>query len=115
MLSMVKSIIDLIPEDNTLRFFIINIVGAIIFTISLLVSKDINDSKTLWFVNGFTASGLILVIYSSSFEIQGAVHIFAIPIIHVIEVILVIWIGNKMIMNDEKDRYAELTTFQTSK
>ena len=48
-------------------------------------------------------------------EIQGAIHEMAIPIVHVLEVDLVIWIGNKMIQNDEKERYTELTHFPSTK
>ena len=56
------------------------------------------------------------MIYSSSMEIQGAVHEYMIPIVHVIEVILVIWIGNKMAREDQNDRYkfTELTHFPTT-
>lgn len=115
MLSMVKSIVDILPDIDILRFSVINGIGLLMFISSLHIGRNITDSKTLWFVNGFTGAGLILIIYSSSIEIQGAIHEFAIPIVHVMEVIVVIWIGNKMIKNDEKERYTELTNFQSSK
>jgi len=114
MLSMVKSIVDVLPDVDILRFIVINGLGAIIFISSLYLSKDVTDSKTLWFINGFTGAGLILIVYSSSIEIQGAIHEMAIPIIHIIEVIIVVWLGNKMIRDDEKERYTELTHFGSS-
>ena len=114
MLSMVKSIVDVLPDVDILRFFVINGLGAIIFISSLYLSKDVTDSKTLWFINGFTGAGLILIVYSSSIEIQGAIHEMAIPIVHIIEVIIVVWLGNKMIKDDEKERYTELTHFGSS-
>ena len=115
MLSMVKSIVDVLPKIDILRFSVINGLGLLIFISSLRISKNVNDSKTLWFINGFTGAGLILIVYSSSMEIQGAIHEMAIPIVHVLEVVLVIWIGNKMIQNDEKERYTELTHFPSTK
>ena len=115
MLSMVKSIVDVLPKIDILRFSVINGLGLLIFISSLRISKNVNDSKTLWIINGFTGAGLILIVYSSSMEIQGAIHEMAIPIVHVLEVVLVIWIGNKMIQNDEKERYTELTHFPSTK
>tara|TARA_B100000676_G_scaffold98906_1_gene98809 strand:+ start:433 stop:708 length:276 start_codon:yes stop_codon:yes gene_type:complete len=87
----------------------------LIFISSIFIGKNVYDHKKLWFINGFTGAGLILIIYSSSMEIQGAIHEMAIPIVHVIEVIIVIGIANKMIKNDERERYAELTHFPSSK
>ena len=115
MLSMVKSIIDLLPPLEILRFSCINGLGMLLFISSIIIGKDVSDQKRLWFINGFTGAGLILIIYSSSMEIQGAIHEVAIPIVHVIEVILVIAIANKMIKNDERKRYAELTHFPSTK
>ena len=114
MLSMVKSIVDILPKSDILRFCVINGLGALIFISSLHIGKNIKDAKTLWFVNGFTGAGLILIVYSSSIEIHGAVHEMAIPIIHILEVVVVIWIGNKMMKDDEKERYTELTHFRTT-
>ncbi len=114
-LSMVKSIVDLLPKIEMLRFSCINGLGMLIFISSIFIGKNVYDHKKLWFINGFTGAGLILIIYSSSMEIQGAIHEMAIPIVHVIEVIIVIGIANKMIKNDERERYAELTHFPSSK
>ena len=102
MLSMVKSIVDILPSIDMLRFSVINGLGLLLFISSIYIGKNVTDSKKLWFINGFTGSGLILIIYSSSMEIQGAMHQMAIPIVHVVEVILVIFIANKMIKNDER-------------
>ena len=75
MLSMVKSIVDVLPKIDILRFSVINGLGLLIFISSLRISKNVNDSKTLWFINGFTGAGLILIVYSSSMEIQGALDL----------------------------------------
>lgn len=115
MLSMVKSIVDLLPPTEMLRFSCINGLGMIMFIASVYLGKNVHDHKKLWFINGFTGAGLILIIYSSSIEIQGAIHIWAIPAVHILEVILVIGIANKMIKDDDRERYAELTRFPTSK
>lgn len=115
MLSMVKSIVDLLPPIEMLRFSCINGLGMIMFIASVYIGKNIHNHKKLWFINGFTGAGLILIIYSSSIEIQGAIHILAIPAVHIVEVVVVIVIANRMIKNDDRERYAELTRFPTSK
>ena len=112
---MVKSIVDLLPPTEMLRFSCINGLGMIMFIASIYIGKNVYDHKKLWFINGFTGAGLILIIYSSSIEIQGAIHLWAIPAVHIVEVILVIVIANIMIKDDDRERYAELTRFPTSK
>ena len=89
-LSMVKSIADIIPDIDILRFCVINTMGILLFIGSLYVGRLTTDAKKTWIFNGFTAAGLIfLIIYSSSMEIQGAIHELAIPVV-VIEVFGVI-------------------------
>ena len=107
MLSMVKSIIDLLPRIELLRFLCINGLGLLLFTSSIYLGKSVYDPKKMWFINGFTLAGLILIVYSSS-GIQGAMR-GGNPVVHILEVILVIWLANRMIRNDEKERYTELT------
>ena len=70
-------------------------------------------------MGGFTAAGLILIIYSSSMEIiQGAMHEleFAIPVVHIVEVVIVLWVANKMIKYDEQEklRFIELSHFPST-
>ena len=97
-LSVVKSIADIIPDIDVLRFSVINGIGMLLFIGSLYIGRLTTDSKKIWFYNGFTAAGLILIIYSSSMEIiQGAMHEFAIPVVHIVEVVIVLWVANKMI------------------
>ena len=95
-LSMVKSIADIIPDIDVLRFSVINGIGMLLFIGSLYIGRLTTDSKKIWFYNGFTAAGLIiLIIYSSSMEIQGAMHEFAIPVVHIAEVALVLCVVHK--------------------
>ena len=72
--------------------------------------------QKIWFYNGFTAAGLILIIYSSSMEIQGAMHEFAIPVVHIGEVAIVLWVANRMIKYDEQEklRLIELSHFPST-
>ncbi len=114
-LSMVKSIVDILPPNPMLRFLLINCFGTMLFIGSLYLGKNIYDQKKLWFINGFTCAGLILIVYSSSIEMQGVMHEIAIPVVHVVEVLLGIGIENKIIKNDEKERYSELTQFRSIK
>ena len=113
-LSMVKSIADIIPNNiDVLRFSVINGIGMLLFIGSLYIGRLTTDSKKIWFYNGFTAAGLILIMYSSSMEIQGAMHEIAIPVVHIVEVAVVLWVANKMIKYDEQEklRFIELSHF----
>ena len=116
-LSMVKSIADIIPNIDVLRFSVINGIGMLLFIGSLYIGRLTTDSKKIWFYNGFTAAGLILIIYSSSsMEIQGAMHAFAIPAVHILEVFIVLWVADKMIKYDEQEklRFIELSHFPST-
>ena len=115
--SMVKSIADIIPDIDVLRFSVINGIGMLLFIGSLYIGRLTTDSKKIWFYNGFTAAGLILIIYSSSMEIiKGAMHEFAIPGVHIVEVFIVLWVANKMIKYDEQEklRFIELSHFPST-
>ena len=116
-LSMVKSIADIIPNIDVLRLSVINGIGMLLFIGSLYIGRLTTDSKKIWFYNGFTAAGLILIIYSSFMEIQGgAMHEFAIPVVHIAEVFIVLWVANKMIKYDEQEklRFIELSHFPST-
>ena len=67
---------------------------------------------------GFTAAGLILlIIYASSMEIiKGAMHEFAIPVVHIAEVFIVLCVHNKMIKYDEREveGFIELSHFPST-
>lgn len=115
MLSMVKSIIDILPPSNIARFAVINVSGMVLFLCSVRYGRTVTNAKVLWFVNAFTLAGLLLIVYSSSVEIQGVVHIYIIPFVHVIEVIVVVMFANTITKEDEKERYAELTHFPSNR
>jgi len=114
-LSMVKSIIDVLPPSNIVRFAVINISGMALFLWSVRYGRSVTNAKVLWFVNAFTLSGLLLIVYSSSVEIQGVVHVYVIPLVHLMEVIVVVWFANTITKEDEKERYAELTHFPSNR
>jgi len=115
MLSMVKSIIDILPPSNIARFAVINVSGMVLFLCSVRYGRTVTNAKVLWFVNAFTLAGLLLIVYSSSVEIQGVVHIYIIPFVHVIEVIVVVMFANTITKEDEKERYSELTHFPSNR
>ena len=69
-LSMMKSIADIIlPNIDVFLFSVINGIGMLLFIGSLYIGRLTTDSKKIWFYNGFTAAGLILITYSSFMEI----------------------------------------------
>ena len=54
-LSMVKSIADIIPDIDVLRFSVINGIGMLLFIGSLYIGRLTTDSKKIiWVYNGFT-------------------------------------------------------------
>ena len=117
-LSMVKSIADIIPNIDVLRFSVIYGIGMLLFIGSLYIGRLTIDSKKIWFYNGFTAAGLILFIIYSSFlwRYKGQLHEFAIPVVHIAEVVIVLWVANKMIKYDEQEklRFIELSHFPST-
>ena len=117
---MVKSIADIIPNIDVLRFSVINGIGMLLFIGSLYIGRLTTDSKKY---NMVLQWGLqLLIIYSSStMEIQGAtMHCtsweFAIPVVHIAEVVIVLWVANKMIKYDEQEklRFIELSHFPST-
>jgi hypothetical protein len=114
LLSMVKSIVDILPDQDILRFLVINMIGVASFVGSIYAGRNIGKTKMLWFTNGFTIAGLILMVYSSSIEMNGAIHKHYMPIFHVLEVIGVVYVANKVIKSDDRERYAELVKFQST-
>ena len=114
-LSMVKSIVDILPEIDSVRFLTINIAGMILFVSSVWYGRRIIEPKWLWFSNAFTLAGLILIVYSSSVELTGVFHEYVIPFVHVVEVCGVVWMANTITKYDEKERYAELVNFPSTR
>lgn len=87
----------------------------VLFVTSVWYGRRILQPKLLWFLNAFTLAGLILIVYSSSVELSGVFHEYVIPFVHVVEVFGVIWMANTITKDDEKERYAELVHFPSSR
>ena len=108
---MVKSIADIIPNIDVLRFSVINGIGMLLFIGSLYIGRLTTDSKKIWFFLQWVYSGWFdlnnYFLFVSSMEIQGAMHEFAIP---------VVWVANKMIKHDEQEklRFIELSHFPST-
>ena len=49
-------------------------------------------------------------------DTRGAMHEFAIPVVHILEVVIVLWVANKMIKYDEQEklRFIELSHFPST-
>ena len=58
-LPMVKSIADIIPNIDVLRFSVINGIGMLLFIGSLYIGRLTTDSKKIWFYNGWVYSGWV--------------------------------------------------------
>ena len=67
-----------------------------------------------WVYSGWVDLNYLFV--SSMEIIKGAMHDFAIPVVHIVEVLIVLWVANKMIKYDEQEklRFIELSHFPST-
>ena len=85
-LSMVKSIADIIPDIDVLRFSVINGIGMLLFIGSLYIGRLTTDSKIIcnmvlqWVYSGWVDFNHVFV---SNGDTRGAMHEFAIPVVHI--------------------------------
>ena len=82
---MVKSIADIIPDIDVLRFSVINGIGMLLFIGSLYIGRLTTDSKKIiWFYNGWVYSGWFdfnhVFVSNVNGDTRGAMHEFAIPV-----------------------------------
>jgi len=107
MLALAKSLVDQLPEQVAFaRFCSINLIGFFLFLGSLMYGKRIIKPRHQWFNNAFLVSGIVLILYGSTIEVEGAVHASYLPIFYAIEVFIILVIGNKIKMESSEDIFA---------
>ena len=112
-LSTVKSIVDILPDDNIIRFSFINGLGLFLFVCSVYAGSKMRAPNDTWLLNGFTLSALSLIVYSMIFEIHGAMHVYWMPVLHIFEVLLVIFVARRLANVSDRKRYAQMVAFTT--
>lgn len=106
-LSIAKSVVDQVPEPPLLRFCSINLLGFILFLLSIFIGRKLSDPKNQWFNNAFSVSGIALITYSSTVEVEGKTKSLFLPFCFVVELIIIIFLVKKTRL--EPEPYIELT------
>lgn len=110
LLSLFKSILDQFKDiQPILQFCLVNISGFILFIISLLYGKKINNARHQWLNNSFLSAGAVLLCYSSTVEVEEEIHSIYLPIFYITELVIVLTCGNKVKMETSREKYNELT------
>ena len=106
-LSIANSVVDQVPEPPLLRFCSINLLGFISFLLSIYIGRKLSDPKNQWFNNAFSVSGIALITYSSTVDVEGKTKNIILPFFFIIELIIVIFVVKKFRL--EPEPYIELT------
>jgi hypothetical protein len=113
-LALVNSIVHLLPEGLELvRFSVVNIMGFLLYYVSIWLGKRYTNKKHVWFNNAFITSGIALILYANT-VLSTAIHTYVLPIFYVVELISVFYLGNKMRHETDLDKFTELTDFETN-
>ena len=69
-----------------------------------------------WVYSGWVDLNYLFVFYGDINGVPRAMHEFAIPVVHIVEVVIVLWVANKMIKYDEQEklRFIELSHFPST-
>lgn len=111
LLCLFKSIVDQFKDIVPLiQFSLVNISGFLLFLSSLLYGKRIVNARSQWLNNSFLSAGAVLIMYSSSVEVEEGIHSMYIPLFYLIELLIILMCGNKVKLETSKERYAELTS-----
>lgn len=109
-LAFVKSLLDILPPNEFLHFALVNSLGMVIFVVSVFAGKHVRNSRYLWYINSFSVSGIILILYGSTVEIQGKFNEELLPVFYVCEIIIIMYIGNKITKEDDREQYLQMNS-----
>ena len=113
-IALVNSICNTLPEGmELLRFSVINLFGFSLFIFSIHKGKVIRNPKKIWFNNAFITSGITLILYANT-VLSGAIHTYILPIFYLVEIIIVLYIGNKLRRETDYQMFQEMTDFTSS-
>ena len=113
-IALVNSICNILPEGmELLRFSVINLFGFSLFILSIHRGKEIRNPKKIWFNNAFITSGITLILYANT-VLSGAIHTYVLPIFYLVEITIVLYIGNKLRRGTDYQMFQEMTDFTSS-
>ena len=92
-IAFVNSIGNILPDGMELvRFCVINVCGFLLFSFSIYRGRSIRNPKKIWYNNSFISSGIALI--SANTVLSGAIHTYVLPVMYLLEIIVVIYIGS---------------------
>jgi hypothetical protein len=110
-IALVNSVGNILPYGmELLRFCVINLSGFALFIFSIYRGKNIRNPKKVWFNNSFISSGITLIVYANT-VLSGAIHSYVLPVFYIVEIVIVIFIGNKLRLETDYHRFQEMTEF----
>jgi hypothetical protein len=110
-IAFVNSIGNILPDTMDLtRFCAINLAGFVLFTYSIHKGKNIRNPKKVWFNNSFISSGIALILYANT-ALSDAIHTYMLPIMYLAEIVVVVYIGNKLRLETDYQQFQEMTQF----
>lgn len=112
-IALVNSLGNILPEGMELvRFCVINVSGFILFSYSIYRGRNIRNPKKIWYNNSFISSGIALILYANT-VLSGAIHTYLLPIMYLLEIIVVIYIGNKLRLESDYQVFQEMTNLNS--
>ena len=111
LLCLFKSIVDQFKDiDPIVQFALVNVSGFLLFLTSLIYGKKIVNARSQWLNNSFLSAGAVLIMYSSTVEVDEQIHSIYIPLFYLTELLAILMCGNKVKLETSRERYAELTS-----
>ena len=113
-IALVNSIGNILPDGMELvRFCVINVSGFILFSFSIYRGRSIRNPKKIWYNNSFISSGIALILYANT-VLSGAIHTYVLPIMYLFEILVVIYIGNKLRLESDYQVFQEMTDLRSN-
>lgn len=113
-IALVNSIGNILPDGMELvRFCVINVSGFILFSFSIYRGRSIRNPKKIWYNNSFISSGIALILYANT-VLSGAIHTYVLPIMYLLEILVVIYIGNKLRLESDYQVFQEMTDLRSN-
>lgn len=113
-IALVNSIGNILPDGMELvRFCVINVSGFILFSFSVYRGRSIRNPKKIWYNNSFISSGIALILYANT-VLSGAIHTYVLPVMYLFEILIVIYIGNKLRLESDYQVFQEMTDLRSN-
>tara|TARA_B100000214_G_C23924266_1_gene607547 strand:+ start:962 stop:1336 length:375 start_codon:yes stop_codon:yes gene_type:complete len=113
-IALVNSIGNILPDGMELvRFCVINVSGFILFSFSVYRGRSIRNPKKIWYNNSFISSGIALILYANT-VLSGAIHTYVLPIMYLFEILIVMYIGNKLRLESDYQVFQEMTDLRSN-